>query len=289
MQDLSLEKLDAIRVAIEQAATVQQIKHTLDTAVAAQVYIQQAKKGKELELKIAEYVIRAERKLGEILHAAKAAGDILRGNPQLSGSTTIKLAEIGISRDLSSRAQRIADVSKDEFEKALSNGKDAGKLSRNMFSKKHSPPPHAPKPQPARSENKDERIQRAPPVEFSEVGKLRAEIGKLKSDIRKLKAMLQEQPDAANLRKKIVDQQVEMAAMRRIMKEIAKERDANQRRVQPEYQEARRLLTGPNYRVIIKALHPDRGRHVSSAELAEAERLAVALRPLFIEKESTNR
>src|SRR5215469_7240990 len=63
--------------------------------------------------------------------------------------------------------------------------------------------------------------------EFGEVAKLRAEIGKLKNDIRKLKAMLQEEPAAAKLRKKVVDQQVELAAMRRTMKEIAKERDAN--------------------------------------------------------------
>jgi len=49
---------------------------------------------------------------------------------------------------------------------------------------------------------------------FSEVGKLCAEIVKLKSDIIKLNAMLQEEPDAAKLRKKVVDQQVEMTSMR---------------------------------------------------------------------------
>jgi len=37
---------------------------------------------------------------------------------------------------------------------------------------------------------------------------LRGENAKLKSDIIKLKAMLQEEPDAAKLRKKVVDQQV---------------------------------------------------------------------------------
>ena len=108
----------------------------------------------------------------------------------------------------------------------------------------------------------------------------------MKSDIRKLKMMLEEEPDLAKLRKKIVDQQVEMAAMRRAMKEIAKERDANSRRVNPRYQEARQLLIAANYRIIIKALHSDRSQQVSSAELAEAERLAVALRPLFIEEKS---
>jgi len=125
------------------------------------------------------------------------------------------------------------------------------------------------------------------PVEFSEVGRLRAEIGRLKSDIIKLKAALQEDPDAAKLRKKVADQQVELASMRRVMKEIAKERDKYQVRVkayrQPKHQEARRLLTRKNHNVLLNALHSDRSKHVTVADLATAERLVVALRPLFDE------
>jgi len=125
------------------------------------------------------------------------------------------------------------------------------------------------------------------PVEFIEVSKLRAEIGRLKSDIIKLKAMLQEEPDAAKLRKKVADQQAEMASMRRVMKEIAKERDQYQNRVkayrQPKHQEARRLLTRKNHNVLLNALHSDRSKHVTVVDLATAERLVVALRPLFDE------
>jgi len=123
--------------------------------------------------------------------------------------------------------------------------------------------------------------------EFTEIGRLKAEIGKLKSDIIKLKRELQEEPDATKLRKKVVDQQVEMASLRHAMKQVAKERDKYQARVkayqQPKHQEARRLLTGPNYRILIKALHPDRSQHVTAGELAAAERLATGLRPLFDE------
>src|SRR5262249_10752174 len=104
--------------------------------------------------------------------------------------------------------------------------------------------------------------------EFTEVGRLKAEIGRPKSDIIKLKMMLQEEPDTAKLRKKIVDQQVEMASMRRVMKEVAKERDKYQARVkayrQSKHQEARRLLTKKNYSVIIKALHSDRTKQVDA-------------------------
>jgi hypothetical protein len=123
------------------------------------------------------------------------------------------------------------------------------------------------------------QLKARPHQQFGE----RDEIGKLKSEILKLKAMLKEEPDVAKLRKKVVDQQVEMAAMRREMKAITKERDRDRTWHTPEGEKARRLLTGPNYHVLVKALHSDRRQQVSSAELAEAERVAVALRPLFIE------
>jgi hypothetical protein len=116
---------------------------------------------------------------------------------------------------------------------------------------------------------------------------LRAEIGILKSDNFKLKAMLQLEPDVAKLRKKVIDQQVEMTSLRRAFKQAAKERDKYQSHVahsRPrKYGEARGLLTRKNYAVLANALHPDRLKQCSADELAKAARLAVALRPLFDE------
>jgi hypothetical protein len=43
------------------------------------------------------------------------------------------------------------------------------------------------------------------------------------------------------------------------------------------------LLTRANYNVVIKALHPDRAKHVTATELATAGRLITTLRPLFDE------
>jgi hypothetical protein len=120
---------------------------------------------------------------------------------------------------------------------------------------------------------------------FGEVGKLRAENTKLKSENFKQKAMLQEDPDAAKLRKKVVDQQVEMASLRQAMKRIAKERDKLQVRVgSRKFREAQRLATRQNHNILINALHFDRRKQLTPDELAEAERLAVALRPLFDEQ-----
>jgi hypothetical protein len=127
------------------------------------------------------------------------------------------------------------------------------------------------------------REERSRPVEFTEVGKLRAEIGRLKSDNFKLKAALQEEPDAAKLRKKVVDLQVEKAGIRQELRRVAKERDKYQAHVQPKYSEARKLLTRENHNAIINALHVDRLKQCSPDELKTAHRLITALRPLFDE------
>jgi hypothetical protein len=139
MSDLSLDKIDELRVAIEQATTVSELKNILDTAAAFQVFLQKQKRGKDAELKIAEYILRAERKLGQMLQAAKAAGQIthhVRGQHVIgSDDNIVRLKEVGISLDLSSRAQRIASVPNDEFEQTISNAKQTGKLSKSVFSR----------------------------------------------------------------------------------------------------------------------------------------------------------
>jgi hypothetical protein len=63
----------------------------------------------------AEIRIRAEYRLGKMLASAKAHGGIAEGRPKLSSPTTVSptLAELGVSRDLSSRAQAIASLPKE--------------------------------------------------------------------------------------------------------------------------------------------------------------------------------
>ena len=118
---------------------------------------------------------------------------------------------------------------------------------------------------------------------FSEEGRLRAEIVALKSDITKLKMMLQEEPDAAKLRKKVIDQQTQMRGLRAVLKRTAEERDTYRKRTHPKFREASRMATRETYNVIIKALHSDRAKHVTATEIAEAAKRVTALRPLFDE------
>ena len=126
MQDLSLAKLDEVLSAIEAATTVQEIKSTIDAAIAIGVYTKQAKIGKDIERKASEYMLRAELKLGEMLGAAKAAGQIGKGQPFQKRNvpneniTTFTLDEAGIDRKLSSKAQKLAAIPAKDFAQRVS-------------------------------------------------------------------------------------------------------------------------------------------------------------------------
>jgi hypothetical protein len=149
MQELSLVRIEEVVAALESATTVQEIKNHIDTAKAAEVYAKQAKLGEDLKLKVFQYVKKAERKLGEMLAAAKAAGQITRGNKsgnnqyEKSGNvpkennSTFTLEEAGISRKLSSRAQKLATIPKEDFDKAVAEGKEPKARKAASAPKRH--------------------------------------------------------------------------------------------------------------------------------------------------------
>ena len=159
MQDQSLAKLDEVLLAIEAATTVQEIKSTIDAAIAIGVYTKQAKLGRDIELKASEYILRAERKLGEMLAAAKAAGQIKHGGDRGNQHTgakipnenlgTFTLKEAGIDPKLSMTAQQIAAIPKKDFEKKISEGKESGKLTSKTVMKPIQVNGEKPKPRPA--------------------------------------------------------------------------------------------------------------------------------------------
>jgi hypothetical protein len=151
MQD-SLVKLDAVRLALEKARTVQEVKNVRDMARAAEVYAQQQKAGKDIQLQMSEYILRAERKLGELLKAAKANGQITHAHDPKhkavvdgDDNRVTTLAQAGISRDLSSRAQKLAAIPEPEFEQKLAEQKAAGNLSAQRLVKTPTPKTSAPK------------------------------------------------------------------------------------------------------------------------------------------------
>jgi hypothetical protein len=121
---------------------------------------------------------------------------------------------------------------------------------------------------------------------LSEEATLRRNVAILKSDVLRLKEALQEEPDLAKLRQKVVDQRLEIAQLKRDIKRLAKERDKLQIRATRRRREAEaeKMLTAASFRLLVKVVHSDRAAHSTAAELAAAERIVIAMRPLFIEE-----
>lgn len=121
-----LIKYEAACRALAECKSVDEVKTWADKAAAMQAYGRMAK-DKTLEVDAAEIRIRAERRLGEMLASQKADGGLNKGllkqGPALvcdeDGKSAPKLADAGISYDLSSRAQKLAAVPEAEFEAEL--------------------------------------------------------------------------------------------------------------------------------------------------------------------------
>jgi len=125
----ALVKYDAARRALSEAVAVDEVKDLRDKADAMRIYAMQAK-NKDMEVDAAEIRIRAERRLGELIAAQKQTGGLNRGASVSGakagandGSSAVvtndrrpKLADVGVSKDLSSRAQKLAAVPEEEFE-----------------------------------------------------------------------------------------------------------------------------------------------------------------------------
>jgi hypothetical protein len=121
-----LIRYDAMCQAIATAYQVDEVKDIRDRAIALEHYSRLAH-NVEAERQCCEIRLRAERKAGELLRdMEKAKG--ATGNPGGRGAPIVRsqsttaqptLAELGISRDQSSKWQRLADVPEAEFEAAL--------------------------------------------------------------------------------------------------------------------------------------------------------------------------
>lgn len=116
-----LVRYEAACKALAEARAVDEVQDIRNKAEAMRVYGMQAK-NKTLEVDAAEIRIRAERKLGELLAQQKAGPGLNTGARGIgksavpTGNRTPTLAEAGIDKKLSSRAQKMAAVPAAEFE-----------------------------------------------------------------------------------------------------------------------------------------------------------------------------
>lgn len=118
-----LVKYDAACRAIAAAKSVDEVKDWGDKAAAMQAYARQAK-NRGLEIDAGEIRMRAERRLGELIKAQKAGVGLAKPGPKEIGSDKEPnyrptLAEAGIDKKLSSRAQKLAAVPASKFEGML--------------------------------------------------------------------------------------------------------------------------------------------------------------------------
>jgi hypothetical protein len=125
----SLIKYEAACRALQEAVAVDEVKDLRDKADAMRIYAMQAK-NKTLEVDAAEIRIRAERRLGEMISAQKETVGLNTGAKGIGKSAvpsedrTPKLADVGISKNLSSRAQKLAAVPEAEFEAEVGEWRD---------------------------------------------------------------------------------------------------------------------------------------------------------------------
>ena len=125
---VALVRYDEACRALADAKSTDEAKHIHDTAEAMRAYARQAK-NKQLEVDAAEIRIRAERRLGELIRGQKETvgmnrGGLLRGSAREPRDPRPTLAEAGITKKLSSRAQKLAAVPDDEFESEIADWRE---------------------------------------------------------------------------------------------------------------------------------------------------------------------
>lgn len=107
---------------IETAKDIQFLSSLSDKLEAIRVLAKQSKQSLEVQNRIAEYRLRVERKKGEWLQQNIQKGGN-RGNQYLAKSTESTLANVGVSKDESSKAQRIAGLGEEQFEQYIEETK----------------------------------------------------------------------------------------------------------------------------------------------------------------------
>ena len=111
---------------LTQANTIDEVKDLRDKAVAVKAYAKKAKIGQRIVVEAAAIKLRAERRLGQMLHAIELA-DAAPGNQYTgradssSDQGRIYLRDLGITKSDSSRTQRIAVLPQEIFDRYLSD------------------------------------------------------------------------------------------------------------------------------------------------------------------------
>lgn len=141
----ALAKYEAARTALAEAHRVDEVKNIRDKAEAMAAYARQAKDSELIEY-ATEIKVRAERRCGELLTATdRNKGATVKGRMAVErhDTHTPTLADMGLTRDESSRYQQLAAMPSDHFETAVATAKaTAGEVTTAFMLReaKRSPP-----------------------------------------------------------------------------------------------------------------------------------------------------
>ena len=122
VSDLVLARIDKAKAYLAEARDMMSVKNVIAMAVAAKAYAQQVGAATDTMNYASEIRLRAERRLGELLREVpkQTGGDAQRTRFRKSTeSPPATLADSGISKKLSARAQMLAKVSEAKFEAAI--------------------------------------------------------------------------------------------------------------------------------------------------------------------------
>lgn len=140
----ALVHYEAARAALAECRRVDEAKNIRDSAEAMRVYARQAR-DVEMELDAWEIRTRAERRLGEMLIAAREAGQLREGRnwpeqaarnsngsaPEPLETPRVILKEAGIDKKLSAASQKVASLSEQAFEAMVARSREQMSAARD--------------------------------------------------------------------------------------------------------------------------------------------------------------
>lgn len=119
-----LAMLDRAYLAIENAQSLDQLKEIRDQAEAARHYVKAAKMTTAMANRCAEIRIRAERKAGEMLRVTPLDKGGRPTENRSHDGTGFRLSDLDISKNQSSRWQKIANIPEDVIEQYFAEPED---------------------------------------------------------------------------------------------------------------------------------------------------------------------
>lgn len=119
-----LVQYDRARIALAEATRVDQVLAVRDELAHVKLYARQIR-DRALMADAAAFQMRAERRLGELLIAAREAGQLVDKGRRGKGEDTVAtLSEIGVDKKLSASAARAAALEDDAFEALVEDMRD---------------------------------------------------------------------------------------------------------------------------------------------------------------------